>query len=73
MGQAMSNNDFTLDELNELYYRLESSLQCRGDKDELNLLPKLSKLIDEYCDHEFEQAHIEIEIEYCIKCGVQAI
>lgn len=65
----MSDNDFTLQEL-EL---IQDNLHLNDCPELLALNNKLKEMIDNYCEHDFEQTYIEIEMEYCTKCGIQAI
>lgn len=69
----MSDNDFTLDELVLIQDNLHWS-DCPAKNSKLiNLDHKLTDMIANYCDHDYEQTHIEIEMEYCKKCGIQSI
>ena len=62
----MSANDFTLDELKDLANALEISLP-----DHIGLRLKVSQMIDNYCDHDFENTYNEREVWECSKCGIE--
>lgn len=66
-------NDFTLEELEDIQHLIKRELEDNHNAiPQDKLLEKIEQMIKNYCDHEFEQAHIEIEMEYCKKCGIQA-
>ncbi len=66
----MNRNDFTLDELHLIHENLHWN-ECPEKNEKLIMFNrKLEKLFEEYCDHDFEQSHIEIDIKNCTKCGV---
>ncbi len=50
-------NDFTKEELEEIYYRLENAPQELEDK--------IQSMIENYCEHEYIES-----INHCIDCGV---
>ncbi len=69
----MSDNDFTLEELELIQDNLHWNACPDKNQNLIKLDHKLTDMIANYCDHDFEQTHIEIELEYCTKCGLQAI
>lgn len=66
----MSNNDFTLDELK---FMLESIVIRKGDviPIEKKLEIKLQEMIDNYCEHDFQNTWNEREVWECVKCGAE--
>ena len=69
----MNNNEFTLEELKLIQDNLHWNDCADKNQQLLKLNNKLQSMIDNYCDHEWEQTYIEVEMEYCNKCGIQAI
>lgn len=72
----MSDNDFKLEELEELeiiYGRHCDEQYNQGNlvKSEELLLVKLRELIKNYCDHDFYNTYNEREVWECSKCGVE--
>lgn len=66
-------NDFTLKELHELAYRLEKSLQCQGESDQMGLTEKLDDMIKNYCEHDFKETDIDGFVWTCTDCGFESI
>lgn len=69
----MSDNNFTLDELKLIQDNLHWNDCAETNQKLLQINNKLQEMIDNYCEHDWEQTHIEIELEYCNKCGIQAL
>lgn len=72
----MSDNDFTLEELEELeviYHRFCDDQTNKGTlvKSEQRLLSKLRELIENYCEHDFQNTYNEREVWECAKCGIE--
>ncbi len=68
----MSDNNFTLDEL-ELIRDNLSWNDCIDVNQKLLILNnKLKEMIENYCDHDFENTYSEREIWECLKCGVES-
>ena len=67
----MSDNDFTLEEL-ELIQNNLSWEDC-PDKNQklLQLNNKLKEMIDNYCEHDFKNTYNEREVWLCSKCGIE--
>lgn len=61
-------NNFTLEELHDIANALESWVP-----DHLGLRSKVSQMIENYCDHDFENTYIEVEMACCTQCGIQSI
>lgn len=56
----MSHNDFTSNELNQLFHWGLNVQQCCGlDSEDLALIEKIEKMIDSYCEHDFKQTRIK--------------
>lgn len=67
----MSNNDFTLEELELIQDNLHWS-ECPAKNQELlKLNHKLEDLISYYCDHDWKHSYKLTETDYCTKCGVE--
>jgi hypothetical protein len=67
----MSENNFTLDELSQLLDWALKTEQCCGECGDPKLIAKLESMIDNYCDHDFENTYTEREVWRCTKCGIE--
>jgi hypothetical protein len=66
-------NDFTKDELEELYFYTtfhKDRYQVEYPKE---LLKKIQSLIENYCEHDWRVNFNEREYSECIKCGEEGI
>ena len=67
----MSNNDFTLEELELIQDNLHWNDCADKNQKLLQLNNKLKEMIDNYCDHDFENTYNEREVWLCSKCGIE--
>lgn len=67
----MSDNDFTLEELQLIQNNL-SWEECPDKNQKLIALDrKLTNMIKDYCDHDFKNTYNEREVWVCSKCGLE--
>lgn len=62
----MSDNDFQLEELQDIANALEHWVP-----DHIGLRLKVSQMIDNYCDHDFVNTYNEREVWLCSHCGIE--
>lgn len=63
-------NDFTKEELEELWFFTELHKNKYRLKYPQELLKKLQSMIDNYCDHSISGGEVEIFVDTCHKCDV---
>ncbi len=67
----MSDNDFTLQELKLIQDNLGWN-DCPYLNLELSELRyKVGQMIENYCDHDFQNTYNEREVWECSKCGIE--
>lgn len=67
----MTNNDFTLEEL-ELIRNNLSWEECPAKNQQLlNINSKLKYMITNYCEHDWQHSYKLTESEFCTKCGAE--
>jgi hypothetical protein len=62
----MSDNDFTPEELQDIANALESWVP-----DHIGLRLKVHQMIENYCDHDFQNTYNEREVWLCAHCGIE--
>ncbi len=67
----MSENNFTLEELELIQNNLSWNECAEVNKKLLALNNKLNDLIKDYCDHDFVNTYNEREVWQCSKCGTE--
>lgn len=58
-------NDFTLEELKQIYSHMENEPR--------ELMDKIKSMIDNYCEHEWQEIFNERTYSRCNKCGEEGI
>lgn len=71
-------NDFTKEELKDLYYAIRffwKNRQCYDLPSDTEdgttshqLMDKIESMIDNYCEHEWTETYREREVSLCLKC-----
>jgi len=61
-------NEFTKEELGEIYWILEGCTMDYIGKENNQLINKIQSMIDNYCEHK-ETNHSYYSIYQCLKCG----
>ncbi len=67
----MSNNDFTLEELELIQNNLTWEECQEKNKKLMAINNKLTEMITNYCDHDFENTYSEREVWRCAHCGIE--
>jgi hypothetical protein len=67
----MSDNDFTLDELKLIQDNLHWNECAEVNQKLLQLNNKLQSMINDYCDHDFQNTYNEREVWRCAHCGIE--
>jgi hypothetical protein len=63
-------NDFTKEELIQIYNFIERNKQYSYNDMRFKIIEeKLQSMIDNYCDHEWQEDLHHLDIELCSKCG----
>lgn len=62
-------NDFTKDELQELLSRLQGTDGPLSMDDLPCLAMKIKYMIEDYCEHEWQECIHSLDIYLCTKCG----
>lgn len=64
-------NDFKKEELNQLMEACTNWFECPDEgimEEAQNLVGKLQSMIDNYCEHEYEEESVELHAKQCCKC-----
>ncbi len=66
-------NDFTKDELETILYCVDVVSNVENT-DEQKLFDKIQSLIDNYCEHEWDETRtLEVDVAECFKCGAREV
>jgi hypothetical protein len=68
-------NDFTKEELSDIYWHFEYYLECLEPKfgksnseRRKELMNKIQDMIDNYCEHDWQDSKIDADLDVCVKC-----